>query len=131
MKLEKLQVPSVRRASAAVLMAVAVGAAIGQSQLAHSELSALIVGKTVEYKYHPDGRTASGYFAPDGTYWYQRSDGGVFDGVWRNRNDGTLCISFATEECGPVSRDANGGYSRAIGGGAAVKWTKISSGRTF
>jgi hypothetical protein len=112
------------------LIAVA-GAAMAQSSLTDADLKTLVVGKTVDFKSLVNGRTGAGYFAPDGQYSLKFDNGKTIEAEWRIAADGTLCILGLAQVCGPVSRGADGVYTRYTGDKPTAVLTKFTAGKTF
>lgn len=119
-----------RSTLSACLIAVA-GAAMAQSPLTHADLKTLVVGKTVDFKSLVNGRTGAGYFAPDGKYTLRFENGKIIDAEWSIAADGTLCINGLAQVCGPVSRGADGVYTRYTGDKPTAVLMKFTAGKTF
>ena len=112
------------------LTAVA-GAAMAQAPLSDADLKTLVVGKTVDFKSLVNGRKGAGYFAPDGRYTLRFDDGKTLEAEWRIAADGTLCILGMAQVCGPVSRGADGVYTRYTGDKPTAVLMKFTEGKTF
>ena len=112
------------------LIAVA-GAAMAQSSLTDADLKTLVVGKTVDFKSLVNGRTGAGYFAPDGGYSLRFDNGMTIEAKWSIAADGTLCINGLAQVCGPVSRGADGVYTRYTGDKPTAVLMKFTPGKTF
>jgi len=112
------------------LIAIA-GAAMAQSPLTDADLKSLVVGKTVDFKSLVNGRTGAGYFAPDGRYTLRFDNGKTIEAEWNIAADGTLCINGLAQVCGPVSRGADGVYTRYTGDKPTAVLMKFTAGKTF
>lgn len=112
------------------LIAIA-GAAMAQSPLTNADLKTLVVGKTVDFKSLVNGRMGAGYFAPDGRYTLRFDNGKTIEAEWNIAADGTLCILGMAQVCGPVSRGADGVYTRYTGDKPTAVLMKFTEGKTF
>jgi len=120
-----------RRTLLSTCLITVAGTAMAQSSLTDADLKTLVVGKTVDFKSLVNGRTGAGYFAPDGRYSLRFDNGKTFEAEWRIAADGTLCINGLAQVCGPVSRGADGVYTRYTGDKPTAVLMKYTAGKTF
>lgn len=114
----------------AAALALSGSATSAESFLGMAELKALISGNTVQ------GESAQGqgfqvYYDASGDLTFQRADGNEFSGRWSVRPDGAHCQFFSEENCGKITRNADGTYTRVVSGAAASRWLKIAPGKAF
>lgn len=106
-------------------------AAAAQDSLGMAQVKALITGSTVVMQRLSDGASFRSYYTASGDVIVQRSDAVEFSGRWSVRADGTLCVYFDVETCGGTEKNADGTYTRIIGGTPAFKWLKVTPGKAF
>jgi hypothetical protein len=106
-------------------------AAAAQDTLGLAEVKALITDSTVDMQRLSDGASFRTYYAASGDVILQRSDAAAFAGRWSVRADGTLCVYFDVETCGSTEKNADGTYTRIVGGKPAFTWLKVTPGKDF
>lgn len=113
----------------ALLLVPAVAPA--QTTLDVAEVKALITDRTVDIQNLSTGLHFRAFYAAFGEIVVQRTDAMEFSGRWNVRPDGALCIHFGDESCGGLSKNADGTYTRIVGGKPAFTWFKVAPGKGF
>jgi hypothetical protein len=106
-------------------------AASAEGAVGMAELNALISGNTVHAQTLSNGQAFLSYFAASGKIVVQRDDAMEFSGYWSIRPDGSLCVSFSTEACGTIAKNADGSHTRNVGSVPTYRWSRITSGKGF
>jgi hypothetical protein len=121
-----------RLVRAALLPLVLVPAlAQAQATLGMAEVKTLIAEKTVDIHNLSTGLQSRAFYAASGELIVQRADAMEFSGRWSVRPDGALCVYFDVESCGSLSKNADGTYTRTVGGKPAFTWLKVTPGKDF
>ena len=114
-----------------VALAALSGSAAAQNPLGMVELKSLINGNTIYMQNLENKLFLRMHYEPSGQFVVLRDDGARYDGLWSVRADGTLCIIAQGEICGKIQKNADGTYTRMVGGAAAFKWLTITPGKDF
>ena len=118
-------------AVASLALSLLATAALAQDYLTREQLGQLITGNTVHAEDLASGRSFLVYHDPSGAWLLQRQDGTTVNGVWRISADGAQCVILDAENCGRLRRNADGTYTREVGGAPRQKWHKVSGGKAF
>jgi hypothetical protein len=115
----------------ALLLAAAGIPALAAEPMGMAEVKALITGRTVDIQNLSSGQAFRAYYAESGDVIIQRADAMEFSGRWSLRPNGMHCVYFDVENCGTIQKNADGTYTRIVGGKPAFKWLKITPGKAF
>ncbi len=113
----------------ALLLVPAVAPA--QTTLDVVEVKAMITDRTVDIQNLSTGLHFRAFYAASGEMIVQRADAVEISGRWSVRPDGALCVYFDVESCGGLSKNADGTYTRIVGGKPAFTWFKVAPGKGF
>ena len=111
-------------------MAATVALSAEPDYLGADELTALIVGKTIEVA-DTSRVLFRVYFDADGQRYGLQQDG-EYALPWRVLPDGTQCVTTSTgDDCARVARNGDGTYTRYRDGSAVNLWLQIIPGKVL
>ena len=108
-------------------------ASYAETVLNAEEVSALIVGKTVNAHHLVKGHDFKVYFSPDGETAYRTTKKGVKETTYVIQEDGRHCIFLkGRDRCAKIINNGDGTYSRLNKSGEKkVLWKSFDQGNTI